>query len=349
MIFYSLLTSVSILGLNNYIFIVNSGFLDHAKKRILWILLVTFKIISILIIISILFVSFFFESLLKYLDYALLVPLGLFLFNQQVALARKKYRKYLINLLIPTKIFILIIFGVKIFGENNFYLITIVILSIANIIFYRSFQLSQVYKFIFCAYRKEHYIRHKKHLILHGGNGLSLALISPLISLTLINSASSMDAPISEISSYYIYYRVLDGVVGFIISYFIVLRNENHNFYVKPKFIINVVGIILLGALVLNIAIYLATGFYSIYICIMEILIAITKLLLGLNAFKFLIRYPLLSSIRELLFYLFLLMVQLYFQPASIIQLQIYILCGYLISYLGSMIYINRDLSRGGI
>lgn len=346
LIIFSLISSVSILGLINYIFIINSGFFTFFKKKNLWTSIAIFKITSIFLFIVIIFIGFYVGEPLKYLDYALLVPLGVFLYKQQVSLARKKYKQFVINLGIPVLIFIMIIFGIRILGPEKFYLTTSIVLSISCLFFFNSYNLEQVYKIYVSAYMRKSFIRYLKHLVPYIGNGLLLALTSPLISLALIDVAASTGEPIAEVSSYFIYYRIFDGLVGFLVGYLILLKNEKNNIYLGSNLIkyLFILIILFFTVSMVNYSVYISTGFYDVYICLMELAIAFMKLMLALMAYNFLIKYPLLGGLRELLFYAFLLSVQFIIQPATIIDFQIYILSGFIVSYLCSLIFINKSL-----
>lgn len=346
LIIFSLVTSVSILGLINYIFIINSGFFTFFKKKNLWTSIAIFKITSIFLFVVIILIGFYVGEPLKYLDYALLVPLGVFLYKQQVSLARKQYKQYVINLGIPVLIFIVIIFGIRILGPEKFYLTTAIVLLISCLIFFNSYNLEQVYKIYMSAYRRKSFIRHLKHLVPYIGNGLLLALISPLISLALIDVAASTGESIAEVSSYFIYYRIFDGLVGFLVGYLIILKNEKNNIYLGLNLFkyLCILGTLFFTIFIVNYSVYISTGFYNVYICLMEFAIGLIKLMLALMAYHFLIKYPLLGGLRELLFYAFLLAVQFIIRPATIIDFQIFVLSGLAVSYLGSLIFINNIL-----
>ena len=88
-VIFSLISSVSILGLNNYIFVISSDFTSYKNRRNFWISIGLFKIISLLLVIIFLLIALFLGNV-KYLDYALLCPFGYFILEQQVTLANKK-------------------------------------------------------------------------------------------------------------------------------------------------------------------------------------------------------------------------------------------------------------------
>jgi hypothetical protein len=347
-VIFSLISSVSILGLNNYIFVISSDFISYKNRRNFWISIGLFKIISILLVIIFLLITLFLGNV-KYLDYALLFPFGYFILEQQVTLANKNYKKYLLNLVIPHFIFFCILIGIKVFGGDRFYYITACILFFSNLIFLKSYKLTQVYKILKNTHIRRYLMRHVSYLIPHIGNGLSLSIISPLLSLALIDAALRTSAPIFEVSSYFLYYRIFDGLVGFIVGYYIILNNHSSGFYPGSKYFLKYLVILFLVSitfLISNVIVYLSTGFYSIYISLMEIAISSLKLILALMAYKFIIKFPLLNSIREFFLYLFVLLLAFH-MPKNIIDLQILVLVGYLGSFIGSIIFIKKSLKIG--